>query len=316
MTGMCTEKTGRGGRMSGSGIIGGRYGLFAICMTGAALLLADTQTAADGVLAGLALCAGSLIPSLFPFLVLSPMLASGANAVLCRRGNIVGAILCAFVIGMAAGFPIGALMLVSLCESGALCREDAQRLLGICSGASAAFCVGYIGEVLCESPRIGWLVWGVQVLLCLAGLLMTLPKIPPTTIAAVPIKPMPALTVCIRDAVVRMLNVAGTVVFFSVLRSFAVRYIGGIGAAAVCGLCEITGGLCEIRRLADTGMLSCMAAAVLGAGMLGFGGLCVLAQIAEAVSHAGLSLRQYLKTRLLLGIGAAGCAFALYLLYL
>lgn len=314
MQGMYTRKTSGCGHGGIFGAAEGRYGKFVFCMMGFVLFLADTRAAADGVRAGLELCAGSLIPSLFPFLVLSPMLSSGAVSVLCRRGSIAGALFCAFVLGMAAGFPIGALILVSLYEGGVLSREDAQNLLGVCSGASAAFCVGYVGEALCASVGLGWLIWCIQLLLCLVGFLVILSKIRPTRAADIPMQEPPALTECIRDAVPRMLSVSGTVVFFSVLRAFAVRYIGGIGAAVLCGVCEITGGLHELRGLADAGLLSVGTAIVIGAGLLGFGGICVLAQITQAVSHAGLSMKRCLLTRLRLGIAAAALSFVLYML--
>lgn len=279
------------------------------------LLLADAETAAAGVREGLVLCAGTLIPSLFPFLVLSPMLVHGAASVIGRQDRALPALLCTFCMGMTAGFPIGAMMLVSLCEAGMLTCEDAQRLLGVCSGASAAFCVGYIGEALCGSVGIGWLVWWVQLILCLGGFLIVLPRVRPMRGEGLRQTPCPTLGECIAAAVPRMLSVSGTVIFFSVVRAFVMRCVGGIGGALLCGMCEMTGGLYELRCLADAGVLTVPASAVFGAGSLGFGGICVLTQITEAVSKARLSVKGYLAARAVLGIAASGCAYLLYILF-
>ena len=98
----------------------------------AGLILYSPASAAEGVRGGLALCAYSVIPSLFPFLMLSPMLAEGIRCImgrLCRgrMGERSAALLSAYVVGMLAGFPIGALTVLSQYKQGRIGGEDAAE---------------------------------------------------------------------------------------------------------------------------------------------------------------------------------------------
>lgn len=285
----------------------------------AVLLIADPAAAAEGVRAGLELSARSVIPSLFPFLVLAPMLTYCLQTLLCR-GKLGGmrahtaALLSAWAVGMTAGFPVGALMLVSLCERGVIAREEAGRYLGICTGASPAFLIGYFGQALWGSAVMGIGMWGMQ---CAVGLCAFLflrwryggslpspagnPRAEYLQAVFLPAEHEPTLAVCLRDAVPRMLGICGAVVFFSVFRVFLCRFLPASAAAVTGGFAEMTGGLRECRALYEGGSLGREGALVLSAAMIGFGGGCVGMQTADAASRLQLPMRSYWLQRVLLG---------------
>ena len=75
-----------------------------VCM---AVLLWQNETASAAVRQGLALCARSVIPSLFPFfVVVSFAVGCGFFTVLRRLGLPVGAAV--FLMGIVGGYPVGA----------------------------------------------------------------------------------------------------------------------------------------------------------------------------------------------------------------
>ncbi len=279
----------------------------AVVMT--CLILCSPASAAEGVRSGLALCAYSVIPSLFPFLVLSPMLADGIRrmmAWLCR-GRIderSAALLSAYAVGMLAGFPIGALTVLSLYRQGKIGGEDAAHFLGVCTGASPAFLIGYFGQSLWESATLGWVVWCLQCLFCLTGVFCLLRKdtnAPSVSISASD-ETVPTLTQCIAEAVPRMLQICGSVVIFSVLRAFICQWFPTYMACILGGMTEMTGGLCEAAALYTEGLTDRRTALTVSAAMIGFGGVCVGMQIADAAAEAGISMRQYWIQRMLLGV--------------
>ena len=87
-----------------------------VCM---AVLLWQNETASAAVRHGLALCARSVIPSLFPFfVVVSFAVGCGFFTVLRRLGLPVGAAV--FLMGIVGGYPVGARTVGELYRGGGL----------------------------------------------------------------------------------------------------------------------------------------------------------------------------------------------------
>ena len=91
----------------------------------ALLLFAFPGESAQGARQGVSLCAELIIPSLFPFFVLSSLLIATGLAELCARplGRLLsplfgtsGAGLSALVLGLVGGYPVGARTLAQLAE--------------------------------------------------------------------------------------------------------------------------------------------------------------------------------------------------------
>lgn len=90
-----------------------------------AVLIVFPDTAAASALDGLKLCASLIIPSLFPFFVATKLISElglaqllgKAFAPLSRRlFNVSGSGGTAFIIGVTAGYPMGAAYIASLCK--------------------------------------------------------------------------------------------------------------------------------------------------------------------------------------------------------
>ncbi len=282
----------------------------AVLMAG--LILYSPAQAAEGVRCGLALCAYSVIPSLFPFLVLSPMLADGIRRMtvwLCRgrAGSRVSALLSAYAVGMLAGFPIGALTVLSMYKQGRIGCEDAARFLGVCTGASPAFLIGYFGQSLWGNTVLGWTFWLIQSLYCFLGFLFLLLK--SASGKAVGMMPAedaaPTAAQCISAAVPRILQICGCVVIFSVIRAFLCRWFSPEIAGILGGTAEMTGGLSDAAAIYTEGLTDAGCAMTVSAAVIGFGGICVGMQIADAAAEAGISMRQYWRQRILLGAAGA-----------
>ncbi len=310
--------TGGGSAISSADLPGRRrYGIHLPMRVGAVVIMAGLvlccpAAAVDGVRCGLALCAHSVIPSLFPFLVLSPVLADVIRCGTLRvfRGRLdsrCAALLSAYVVGMVTGFPIGALTVLSLYKQGVIGQEDAARFLGVCTGASPAFLSGYFGQALWGSAVLGWTAWLIQGLFCLLGLIILLRQstsAPQVTVHAVKDTP-PTLAQCISAAVLRMLQICGCVVIFSVLRAFFFRLFGGGAAVLLGGMTEMTGGLRDAAALYAENLMGKRIAIIISAAVIGFGGICVGMQISDAAAEMGISMRQYWAQRILLGAAGA-----------
>ena len=278
-----------------------------LLLCAAIILLAFPSVAADGVRGGLSLCARAVIPALFPFTVLSPLLANALHS--CFPGvRARGSILLSFLLGMLTGFPIGALSVISAYQERRISKETAEAWMGLCCGTGPAFLVGYVGIELYENATFGWVL---VILQCAATLLtallchppITSPKSVPSTAAENGTQA--SLVAEIGNAATKLLSICGMIVFFSVLRAFLALFFewGALPysvALFLGGALEMTGGI------ADAALAKGALAPILTAFFVGFGGLCVLGQIGLFAKKAGLCMRWCFLQKLICGILCMG----------
>ena len=100
------------------------------------LLFAFPTESLQAAREGVSLCLELLVPSLFPFFVLSSLLISTGLAGLCARPltrwmeplfGVGGAGAAALVLGLVGGYPAGARAVAQLVERGECSREEAGR---------------------------------------------------------------------------------------------------------------------------------------------------------------------------------------------
>ena len=129
-----------------------------------AVLLADELSSA--VISGLRLAVGTIIPSLFPFMILADLATSCApnnsgalGKAFEKLFRINGLTLSAFIIGNLSGAPVGANMISSLRINDEISRYDAERALAISSGPSLAFTVSGVGAAMWGDAILGVLLY-------------------------------------------------------------------------------------------------------------------------------------------------------------
>lgn len=303
----------------------------------AALLLAP-QAASDGARAGLRLCARTLIPALFPFMAASNLLlALGAPQHLGRAltpltrrlFGIGGAGSAAFLLGVSGGYPLGAATVAELYRSGAVDREEAERLLCFCDNSGPAFIVSAVGAAAFGSVRVGGFLYLVHILAAAAtGLCLRRdPGAPSAEAPAAAPLPFPAaFTKSVRTAADTMVTVCAFVLFFSVLVGILdasgglFRAAGGISLrfgtelrfsrALLLGLLELGNGATALQGLAVNAKNLALAAF-----LLGWGGLSVHAQAAAVIMQGGLSPARHGLSKLAHGFWSALLVFVLYPLF-
>ena len=252
-------------------------------------LLAASETAAQAVREGLALCGGSVIPALFPFLVVSRLfVATGSAAALGRllapltrrMLGVAGPSGTAVLLGLLGGYPVGAQTAGELARTGAVSRQEGQRLLLFCNNCGPAFALGVAGA---------WL-WLIHVSAAVLMALLTRHTSSPEgrTSPSAPQALGSAFPGAVRGAGEGMLHVCGFVVFFLVLTRLLTA-LTGLEHPLPLGLLELTGG---ILRLSGT-----RGDFVLAAALMGWGGVCVHCQTAAVLEGSGLHMRGYLSAK-------------------
>ncbi len=271
---------------------------------------------------GLTLCAQLILPSLFPFFVLSllltklgfPRLLARFSAGAARRlFSVSGEGLAALFVGLCGGYPLGAACIAEQLRAGTIGREEAERLLGFCNNSGPAFLVGALGAGVFSSPAAGLLLYTAHIAAALvSGFLARDPSY--NLHNSVYISTFKEFYVvfpaAVKESVSAVLTVCGFVVCFSVLTGM-LDARGWLGAAAawlsvlsgwdervfralLIGFFELGGGVGELRGLSSTpGHLA------LASVLVGWGGLSVHCQTAAVLSDCELSLGTHLRARLM-----------------
>ena len=258
------------------------------------ILILDAKTALSGAQQGVALCLKTVIPSLFPFFVLSILLTSsllGSRLPLLRPlGRLCGMAEGAeslLIPAFLGGYPVGAQSVAEAFRSGQLSKPQAERMLAFCNNAGPAFLFGMAGSLF---PRkwMAWALWGIHI----AGAVFTALAIPGGSgkTVSIPKKAPLSPSAALSTAVKVMASVCGWVMLFRVLLAFLSRWLLWMLPAAVqvavTGMLELSNGCCELMAISDIPVRFCICA-----GILAFGGLCVTMQTVSVT--AGLSLRLY-----------------------
>ena len=264
--------------------------LACLCLGGLLVwFLADAGAVRDSVAEALALCARSVVPSLFPFLVASSALLAlgfGELAAPWLAGlmeplfRVPGAGSAALVLGLVGGYPIGAKTAADLYRENLVSREEAERLLAFCNNSNPVFLI---------SVRAGVWLWLIHVLSALlTGLVFRgsgksasrqeLTRRPPFRAVSF----AEAFTGAVRSSLAGILSVCAFVVFFYVLAQPLTAVGGRLGAVLVAAL--------ELFSL--TPLLTADAFGfLLAAAAAGWGGLSVLCQTLAVLEGSGLRLR-------------------------
>ena len=243
------------------------------------ILILDSKTALRGAADGIELCLKTVVPSLFPFFVLSAALMQSCQG----SGAVMGILIPAFL----GGYPVGAQTVYQAYRSGAVSKRDAEKLLAFCNNAGPAFLFGMVGQLFPGQSWV-WALWGTHVLgaVIAAGFVVGFPISIPVSGGCIPKNPAEIM----RKSVGIMAVVCGWIVLFRVVIAFLDRWIFWLFPAevrvALIGLLELSNGCWELRTIP-----SIPARFLLCGGMIAVGGLCVSMQTASVTP--GLSLRFY-----------------------
>lgn len=277
------------------------------------LFFKNSEATARWVTDGLRLCAVKLIPSLFPFMVVSSlMVSSGAGETVFRIfEKPVGALFgvgrqcCApIMLGWLCGFPVGARCASELYGEGRIDKTDFTRILCISSTPSPAFLVGAVGTGMLGESRLGIWLYAASILSCIAvGVFMKLvskerkapsPALQPRSVPRVGFAR--ALTSAVTDSATGMLYVCAFVVFFSAFLgalegALSFTALSDASAALLFSFFEMTSGLSRISALPGNALPLCALAS-------GWSGLSVHFQTAAMCRSADVKLSAYILSHI------------------
>jgi hypothetical protein len=251
----------------------------------------------DGVRDGIKLSVLGVIPSVFPFFVVSDALLSlpskgggFCGRVFSRLLGIPAPGVRAFLIGTVCGFPIGVKIASELYVGGSLKKEEAERLMGISTNPSAAFVISAVGVGFFGSVKTGLLLYSLTILSALITGIIFKEKIIKSNFSTDISGQKFDFVSSVKNAGISSITVSSYIIFFSALSAILKHVLGnGIFSLVIISLLEISGGVKAIFEsviIPPALVLPCVSFA------LAFSGCCVHAQ-ARSVAHHELSFKNF-----------------------
>ena len=280
---------------------------------------------------GLQLCGNVILPSLFPFFVLSSLVVElGMSRYLGRLFQPVmaplfrvnGSCAAALALGFVGGYPVGARTAISLYQSGQCSKAEAERLLAFCNNCGPTFILGVVGTGIFGSGAVGLVLYLAHIAASLVigvlfrfykpgqgpgrgqggGVQFQTASFPAALTRSVTGALQSTLNICafilLFTVVIRLLTLSGVLTALAAALSALLSPLGMTQAWAqrlLAGVLEISSGVSSLTQGALGGRLS------MAAFMLGWAGLSVHCQVLAFLGDSGLSMRTYLVGKLLHG---------------
>lgn len=261
---------------------------------GLLILILDARTAVAGAQEGVWLCIRTLIPSLFPFFVISGYFCRVYSEIdlpflkpvlrLCGMPNGTQSLL---VIGALGGYPVGAKAIADAYTEGRIHINTAKRMLGFCSNAGPAFVFGIIGGMF-ENRFASW----VLLLILILSAIITgwlLPGDRTVMTSAQIAKKSSGFSEIFQGSIKATASVCGWVILFRVILSILKRwflwFLPDTIQIILTGILELSNGCLALNGISNDGLRF-----VISAGILSFGGLCVFMQTLAVTGTLGAGL--------------------------
>lgn len=254
------------------------------------LLMLNTDIAATGVAAGIDLCIRVVIPSLFPFFIISSWLNSSIQGISIPGLRLLGNFLHLnsgsegiFLIGLLGGYPVGAQCIADAKQQGQLDTMHAQRMLGFCSNAGPAFIFG-ITRLLFVAKYTPWIIWLIHICSAIfVGIILPpVPSKPPFNIQPQPI----SFTNAMKQSIHTTISVCSWIILFKTILQFLTAITSKYPFLSLTiGLLELSNGTLQLNNIPQESMRF-----ILCSSYLGFGGLCVWMQTHSVSGTCGTGL--------------------------
>lgn len=284
-----------------------------------ALFIYRSDVAIEYMKKGLVLCSATVVPSLFPFMIISELIIkSPVTHKLCRilkkPMNLLFGVSeaggCAYILGALCGFPIGAKCAISAYDNGDISKDELSRILCFCNNPGSAFVISAIGISLFGNQRLGVVMYACVILSSIVvGVFVNVfsgkkhfenneySYKDDGSCSAITV-----FTTAVSRSAVSMLTVCAYVVFFSamvgcigdILKSISVP---DVLTTMIFGFFEMTSGV-----NAAASMHSIKPAVILCAAFAAWSGISVHCQIITICSGKGLSYKKYFLSKAAQGI--------------
>jgi len=254
---------------------------------------------------GLLLSVRVILPSVFPFLIITDATIRFVKfeRIAFFRGafeklfNINGGALAVFLAGILCGFPIGARLAITLYDSGKISKDECERLMTFSNNASPGYVICAVGMGMRGSVSEGVILYLSMVLSSVAvGIVSGINHTKSDNLSDI-LWQNYSFAESVKDAVSVSLNICGFVTVFAIISGLFKKLIKSpVLFAIIIPFLEI--GNAGVY-LSDLHILEERATLILTSFAISFSGLCVAAQTVSLIKeNSGISFGRYVPFKL------------------
>lgn len=294
-----------------------------LCVSVVTVLFLFPEYCTKGIKNGIDICVEMLIPSLFPYMVLSSfMIRSGSMNGICRFfgkpfGRLTGLppeCLTAVLFSIIGGYPVGAKCVSLLFKDGIIDRIQSRRMMYYCVCSGPAFLLTAVGCLLIGSPTAGAILYFSQLISTFIVMIVVgyIQKNKQSEKTKQQISQRinnsgisESFVQSVNDGASAMTGMCSMVLLFSMLigileYSGAINYISGLlsGLGAPVWIHSLFYGLLEVS-IGCKAVHDSTAPLWVYSAVVGFGGMCVHFQILSLTSAFRLEILRYLIARVI-----------------
>ncbi len=301
-----------------------------VAVAAAGLLLAYPQAVSTGISRGLSVCTTVIIPTLYPFMLLTGWLA---DSPICRQPprwlcritrwlfGLPGCCGPAILLSLVGGYPAGALAIARLQQQGLLNKAQVQRMTAFCVGGGPGFVISTVGSGLLGSTGAGVCLYAAQTTISLGvGIWLGRGHRREDARTSPPPDPPRSITRLVADTCTSLLTMSGFVTLAATLLSLWEGM--GLSLALQKGLGVPAAGISA--TLAAVLEVSCGCIALAGSSeltplwlslCLSWGGLSVQGQFATALTGQRVLTSFFYTWRIFHGLLSGGLSLLLFRLF-
>lgn len=265
-------------------------------------LISMPEVCVTGARYGLVLWFDSILPTLFPFFVITRLII---ELNLCPKRLLH---YYPVLIGLLSGYPNGALTIGELVKRGQLSAHKGQYLLVICNNASPVFLISFIGCICLDNVWGKYVIWLCVITASFITYLIIYKK--DSTEYSENIKePVKIQTGslslhCIFEQIIMksfevLVMVGAYIIIFSIIAHIILTInIPDIYTVIATGILEITTGA---NLLSDVSLPD-IYKYVIAAGICGFGGMSAILQSKGVICSSGLSITKYILHKIICAV--------------
>ena len=264
-------------------------------------LILDGKYTLSAAQDGIELCIKTVIPALFPYILISTLLTAALVGIEYPILRPIGKLLripvgfeSLWLIGFLSGYPVGARCVAQATRSGCLGRTEGNRLLSFCSNPGPSFIFG-IGLSLLQDIRLCFVIWIIQIISSFVTGLLT-PRCP-ATMSSIRAISLPSLPEALHSTVSTLANICGWVVLFRIGIGIADKWLfwrlPSTMVDILWGIAELTNGCARLSNIDSIEIRF-----LLFSLFLSFGGSCVVMQTWSVIHGSGLGMIHYLTGKM------------------
>ncbi len=257
-----------------------------------------------GVSEGLKICFSVILPSLFPFMVLSSYIVKSQalkgiyklfSPVSKYIFRLPSSTIPVIIMGLIGGFPVGTKMTAMLFERGEITKNQAVRLCLFAVNGGPAFIITAVGVNMLGSAKAGLIIFAaLSIAYLILGFAISFfgeKAEGKSQSISESQSPMLALSTSVNDGVQGILSICAWVVLFSGISSCITTLPIPDGLfTGIMALLEVTKGCSFVSGKVSLPII---------AAIIGFGGFCVHCQIYGFIKVVGVKYRLFFVLRVL-----------------